>query len=1765
MKRRTELLFHPVAHLVHPIASAVSLCAVLQTKPGQKEVIGYSVLPLYPRHRLLPNDVYSLPIASKLPTRSYLVPYAEGRDDDSISFRDKGAKSFTVRIRVQSSIFNQDEPLHAFVSQFPNVKELHAVGAEKGRALCSKAVDHVSKADPLLAIRFMPSLADYMLDLLMARTASPLSQLFAFQALLAYMHRIAEYFNETHRCSLIIAYCTYRLDNDGVKGQPYQHIYRQPQPAAAAAPQSSPASSLPTPPSTGSSPSVSSTSSTSSSSSPSSSPSPPAALYPPVYSVLSRVWLAALTARDQLPSGNSSAFSFGRPVSTSNGIRPSLSSASSTAASAATSALASPSSSSPLERSLIVYSWFLFESMMKSLCMERCQLGQLQSQYAAEFLSNMRQLIDVLVVLVGKHRSVGVTVVRQLVNNLAAFLLDLFAVIDKSAVVELISRFLLPLRSVQHDPVLIEMKFAFHAILLDYPYYMDLCELRSLNIEEITQAAHDTAAAQHEVAMHGAASAANDMDDEPSADSSQQPTAASPSSPAPAGLSPPPLLSSPQVDRSVSGSSARSRPKEYRELLREGLLSRLRADYPLCALLVEDYIRHFSAKEAVIRDQVIDTLRLWLCKHDYDKRWRNAKPLLATMLFPLVPALCDEVDVLKGMEARTRRSVLMPFLWTLHHLPPAILSTYWGSEHAEEQVGLLTLLNLALHDFAYAGIKQREAEAASSVEAPLILAPETLEQLSSQAASSSRSGRAVPSMGVAGSMAAGGGAGSGVGTMSLRSSTVDYKTDIEAYMAGVHKTKTFGGSRSKLLTQPTSNATTSAPVQPAAAAPTAAAGLASTAAANAPSALHTQHRGSQQHYATVSGAATAGVSSPPSHPSVTASTPPPVPSAHTVSTNSIHAADKPTHPRGAHSHSIGGSSGSFNAPHLQASSSSPTLVGGSGSSAASPAVAVSLRQLRANLAAARTVNSSSYRSLSYKTYSGSSAMMMSREFTMRVVRFEGVLSRQVSRVVLAVTSRLLASFAAALPNSEQSFVEVLRVLHGFFSSPQPNTFLLSVYPCCMAFIQRYGSAVRDSSARQTEFNRLSNAIFRTLAFTHRGVRRQAVSLVYQLLVNEFVQAVDLTQLQTQFTMELSRLTDSLSLVNERCLQQTFLALTLLGDKYGLGRDEQRLQQAGSVADFRSKLSTLLGRLTTILGDSMEINRQIKLGPDADSATIEALLCQVADAFSHLPEVRIEWLIRLAKHHQQMEAYAEAGQCYLLTAQLAAHRKRERVQSLGSGSLSSEASAELEAMDKLIVSYYEACVSQLDLAELYEQCSDVYSALLPFYVHYHDYGRLSKAHLHLHAIFEKLIAANREQTRMLGTYYRVGFYGRRFGARLDGLELIYKTPKITRLSEIATRLKQLYAKQLTCTVRVLPDSNPVDRSKLDPDECVMQITFVHPHFPADDSQTDKDARSIQSNNTAYGLYDATFSPTSHELSLGSTLLTYSSPRPRASFIEQGTFITAFRFSTPFTSTGKAFGPVTEQQKRHTVLYVSNPFPAIVTAQPVVRRTETILSPIESATEDVLSRCQSLVEQVDSQHGTNAKSLTQLLQGSIATQVHGGAKEICMAFLPRPSERDSRESAAAAAAAASGALSSGGSTAEARETLRQALLSFLAACSRALEANRRLCTTDSEKEFQHNMDAMYEDMLLAMRPHLQPPSQHGRHRKQSQRQQPQHTRVGSTDESGGESQLTRPAEANNEAVLPQSGLGDAVDSKQQDGADEQRGDGNAASSVEQSAAS
>jgi len=184
--------------------------------------------------------------------------------------------------------------------------------------------------------------------------------------------------------------------------------------------------------------------------------------------------------------------------------------------------------------------------------------------------------------------------------------------------------------------------------------------------------------------------------------------------------------------------------------------------------------------------------------------------------------------------------------------------------------------------------------------------------------------------------------------------------------------------------------------------------------------------------------------------------------------------------------------------------------------------------------------------------------------------------------------------------------------------------------------------------------------------------------------------------------------------------------------------------------------------------------------------------------------------------------------------------------------------------------------------------------------------------------------------------------------------------------------------------------------------------------------------------------------------------------------------------------------------------------VKTAQRIVRRVETILSPIESAIEDVDIRTDKMNEMVESAH-TQAKTLTGLLAGSVATQVHGGVKEICQAFLASKSkEEEKTESKTSPSSSSSPPTASSPKspkpgtpkiplpplptlpTAKTEEKekektfdpqlqslLRKSIHKFLMACQKGLDLNKtKFSTTDTEKEFQANLDTQFDELCSAI---------------------------------------------------------------------------------------
>ena len=81
-----------------------------------------------------------------------------------------------------------------------------------------------------------------------------------------------------------------------------------------------------------------------------------------------------------------------------------------------------------------------------------------------------------------------------------------------------------------------------------------------------------------------------------------------------------------------------------------------------------------------------------------------------------------------------------------------------------------------------------------------------------------------------------------------------------------------------------------------------------------------------------------------------------------------------------------------------------------------------------------------------------------------------------------------------------------------------------------------------------------------------------------------------------------------------------------------------------------------------------------------------------------------------------------------------------------------------------------------------------SRIVPTFVYF---GCCFFSYRKLHDAFTRI--DQQQGKRVFGTYFRVGFYGPKFGD-LDGEEFIYKEPTLTKLPEISHRLESFYSER-----------------------------------------------------------------------------------------------------------------------------------------------------------------------------------------------------------------------------------------------------------------------------------------------------------------------------------------------------------------------------------
>uniref|UniRef100_A0A8C0QV88 Dedicator of cytokinesis 6 n=1 Tax=Canis lupus dingo TaxID=286419 RepID=A0A8C0QV88_CANLU len=539
------------------------------------------------------------------------------------------------------------------------------------------------------------------------------------------------------------------------------------------------------------------------------------------------------------------------------------------------------------------------------------------------------------------------------------------------------------------------------------------------------------------------------------------------------------------------------------------------------------------------------------------------------------------------------------------------------------------------------------------------------------------------------------------------------------------------------------------------------------------------------------------------------------------------------------------------------------------------------------------------------------------------------------------------------------------------------------------------------------------------------IRMHASASLYLLMRQNFEIGNNFARVKMQVTMSLSSLVGTTQSFSEEHLRRSLKTiLTYAEEDVGL-RD----------STFAEQVQDLMFNLHMILTDTVKMKEH-----QEDPEMLIDLMYRIARGYQGSPDLRLTWLQNMAGKHAELGNHAEAAQCMVhaaaLVAEYLALLEDSRYLPVGCVSfqnISSNVLEESAISDDILSPDEEGFCSgkhftELGLVGLLEQAAayftmvrpvvnEVYKTLIPILEAHRDYKKLAAVHGKLQEAFTKIMHQVGPD-RVFGTYFRVGFYGARFGD-LDEQEFVYKEPSITKLAEISHRLEEFYTERFgEDVVEIVKDSNPVDKTKLDPQKAYIQITYVEPHFDT------------------YELKD------------------------RVTYFDRNYGLRTFLFCTPFTPDGRAHGELPEQHKRKTLLSTDHAFPYIKTRIRVCHREEVVLTPVEVAIEDMQKKTRELAFATE-QDPPDAKMLQMVLQGSVGPTVNQGPLEVAQVFLAEIPEDPKLF--------------------RHHNKLRLCFKDFCKKCEDALRKNKALIGPD-QKEYHRELERNYCRLREALQPLL-----------------------------------------------------------------------------------
>lgn len=559
-----------------------------------------------------------------------------------------------------------------------------------------------------------------------------------------------------------------------------------------------------------------------------------------------------------------------------------------------------------------------------------------------------------------------------------------------------------------------------------------------------------------------------------------------------------------------------------------------------------------------------------------------------------------------------------------------------------------------------------------------------------------------------------------------------------------------------------------------------------------------------------------------------------------------------------------------------------------------------------------------------------------------------------------------------------------------------------------------------------------------------SVRSEAAAFLYLLMRANFSykEQFSMTRVHLQVIISVSKLLgdSNIVLLNNSRFQESLAIIN------NFSSSDKSVKES----KFPSEVRELTKKIRTVLMATAAMREH-----ENDPEMLMDLQCSLANSYAETsPALRRTWLESMAKNHQKEGNLSEAAHCFAHIAALESEILRKRLnaggdrmrqtasprpsdfQHISANIPRDEGNAGCKSCDgshgnedhfsePALIKTLETTAAFFARAERFEIVPEVYKIMIPIHERQRNFEALAKIYKTVSVTYDKILQVKRTGKRILGRYYRVAFFGKDFFDEESGKEFVYKEPKVTSLSEISERLRDIFGKKFGHeNIRLIMSEKEVDeKTECDPKYAYLQLTHVHPYNHA-----------IEPNDrlTDFEKFDNNLSK--------------------------------FMFETPFSLSdpGKARSSFCNDQcKRRTVLTTMYQFPYVVKRIPVISKTVQVLSPIEVAIDEMESRVRELEEVVVTSDKPDLKKLQLKLQGSVSVQVNAGPLAYARAFLP-PASRDSHGHAFPAHKV---------------NQLKSVFIDFTNVCEMALELNEKLIASD-QHEYQEALRNNFKDMVTEL---------------------------------------------------------------------------------------